>query len=754
MILSFLQTRTPPLLPSLHKIPHEPKPPNQGVDVSFADDIEKLRGWGKDNTETLGELLFAFFKKYGHDLDYEKTVISVREGTLLSKEEKGWQYLQNNRLCVEEPFNTSRNLGNTADDCSMRGIHMEFRKAHKILAEKASLADVCETYEFPPEETHHVLPPQAPSRPVTLSRSNSNHGRNRNGYAAGTQRGGRGYQFNNNRNPQNRRGSSGAAAFNQNVAQHQYYSPDILGYAQLSHDQLVAFQAQIQAHAVAQSQLAHLAQIQLHNQQNGTQSAPTGATSNEINSFLPTWPYFANLYNFSVFYPGFHNAIGSESSNIPTSPSHTSAAMADGRSNRDNDGSRTGLGRGNGRRTTAYTNGSRSHSQPPSLYPNNDYSQNMPVVGVPGSEDDGFGDHSSNGNPPTPPEEELDEYEGYYLLGGPLQPDLAVVDPPVGVEEEPFLEQKTVVDRQKRFSHEKLPPPMLGLARDTSCRDEVHQASPVIVNGSIPQTPYANSNSSGVPNGADSTTSRDSGSYTTAPEQRRQKYPRNAQKLLEVHNNQASRSEGSSSLPHHQQHSVSTSSPVPPPISSPSSSSETASECGSDNSPRLSPDLRQRAASRQLLWTNARTPLDAVKSRAHSSQEDLSIIPATEAPTPRKAPKPHANTHTKKEDKSATVASPRSNASREDPVPPTPAVEKKNGGGGRSKGNGGKPAGANTQQQQKNKDAKVEQKAPGDSTKNSQWISKRKTKKKKSHPNTKETAAAASVGKESERKGG
>src|SRR5436309_15124804 len=133
MIINFLQTRHPPILPVLHQREHKKRPEVNGLDVSFDDDLDKLRGFGKTNHESLGALLFAFFKKFGYEIDYEKNAISVRSGKLIPKAEKGWHQLQNNRLAVEEPFNTSRNLSNSADDTSVRGIHLEFRRALKEL---------------------------------------------------------------------------------------------------------------------------------------------------------------------------------------------------------------------------------------------------------------------------------------------------------------------------------------------------------------------------------------------------------------------------------------------------------------------------------------------------------------------------------------------------------------------------------------------------------------------------------------------
>lgn len=71
--------------------------------------------------------------------------MSVRLGRLVKKSEKAWHLLQDNRLCVEEPFNVSRNLANTADDTSMRGIHLELRRACNLLA-AGKLQECCEEY--------------------------------------------------------------------------------------------------------------------------------------------------------------------------------------------------------------------------------------------------------------------------------------------------------------------------------------------------------------------------------------------------------------------------------------------------------------------------------------------------------------------------------------------------------------------------------------------------------------------------------
>ena len=202
LIINFLQTRSPTILPSLQQRALEKNLPiKEGS--SFDDDLESLAGFGHKNKASLGSLLFQFFRYYGHEVDYEKYVISVREGKLISKEEKRWHLLQNNRLCVEEPFNTSRNLGNTADDTSFRGLHMELRRAFRAISE-GKLDECCEQYEYPPEEERVWERPAPQRRPIiaTVPPLPTRGGR-------GGARGGR--NPNANRGPVNGRRSSSAA---------------------------------------------------------------------------------------------------------------------------------------------------------------------------------------------------------------------------------------------------------------------------------------------------------------------------------------------------------------------------------------------------------------------------------------------------------------------------------------------------------------------------------------------------------------
>ncbi|KNC97761.1 uncharacterized protein SPPG_06761 [Spizellomyces punctatus DAOM BR117] len=158
MVLNFLQMRQPPILPCLHTMyfeqlkadPHKVKPVIvDGVDCSFFENLESVRGFGQKNNETLASLLFGFFRRYAVEFNYEAHVISVRHGRYLTKEEKGWN-LDVERtcrfLCVEEPFNPQRNLANSADAVSVAGLRKEFDRALSILEKGEGLEAACEPY--------------------------------------------------------------------------------------------------------------------------------------------------------------------------------------------------------------------------------------------------------------------------------------------------------------------------------------------------------------------------------------------------------------------------------------------------------------------------------------------------------------------------------------------------------------------------------------------------------------------------------
>ncbi|KAK8122190.1 Pap 25a associated domain family [Apiospora sp. TS-2023a] len=340
MIIAFLQLRKPPVVPALHQQLQYRLPKKEGEPSAFADDVEKLRGIGAKNKSTLGELLFQFFRFYAHEFDYGEHALSVRSGKLMRKtEKKHWHLAINNSLCVEEPFNTMRNLGNTADDTSFRGIHLEIRRAFDLIAE-GKLGECCEQYEFPKEEERIFQKPVSAPRPALLrsaSQQNNRGGRGGNG-RGGRQQG----QYRNNNHGNNRRASS-STAFD-NGANHMYFpgyqfvtQGDGMGY--MSQDALAqtlsALQQQennlrflqyTQNQAFAQQQaLAHAQRMQ-----GGNTSQPQTSTersrTNSIENPPLTAPLRPEMYYWpwqgQQFYahPGFTTYPSSPSNGQSTEP--------------------------------------------------------------------------------------------------------------------------------------------------------------------------------------------------------------------------------------------------------------------------------------------------------------------------------------------------------------------------------------------------------------------------------------------------
>ncbi|KAK5656387.1 hypothetical protein OQA88_4768 [Cercophora sp. LCS_1] len=430
LIIGFLQLREPPVLPALHQRHREKLPRGEDTKSEFGDDLGKLKGFGTRNKDSLASLLFQFFRFYAHEFDYDQHVLSIRLGKLLTKGEKRWHLGTNNMLCVEEPFNTIRNLGNTADDTSFRGLHMELRRAFDLIAE-GNLDECCQQFVFPKEEERVWQKPAA--RPVLLRSSSQQH----NG------RGGRGGGFRGGRHPRNgnsRRASSSVAheanpSFPQAgmVAAPMPIFTEYGWYHPMSPELLHALTTETYRNMFPQP--ANMTRIQAGQGQSADRSR-----TNSIN--VENTPLSAPLRQ-ELFYTfpmqlqstpyGFHPGFGT----FPSSPATTTAPAE----------FRRALHRGTVASDSGSSNGSgalRSQSQPalrtpmssaPSIpgYP----TVSQPAHGV------GLNQHrQSNGTPipflpddhkeaglePTksssdsPPEDDVPRFAGYYLRGDSSSP--------------------------------------------------------------------------------------------------------------------------------------------------------------------------------------------------------------------------------------------------------------------------------------------------------------------------------------------
>lgn len=449
LIIAFLQLRNPPVLPSLHQSPHKLTKPD-GKTSDFADDLKKLSGYGHKNKSSSAELLFQFFRFYAHEFDYDKYVLSVRAGKLVTKHDKKWHYAINNQLCVEEPFNTSRNLGNTADEYSFRGLHMELRRAFDLIS-VANFEEACEEYVFPKEEERVWSRPAPQPRPVMLRSSSQTHsGRG----GRGNHRGGRHNNNGNNNNNNyrggnsNRRASSGVPAYDANNVfapvglpqdlqwyqnpqyQFQYAQQDLMTQMVYQENMRQQLHLYAQSPAFMQHQAQVMGQQRMSTSAGSTQSQQHQSSSDRsrTNSFdnpplsAPMRPDLYALYGMALGPPYFPQAgYGT----YPSSPSATNGTTQDFRRSLQ----RTVVTNETG--VSASSSTLRSHSQPATRSPSSaqtaaGYFGSQPIpnpnmTGVPIPSfvpyDTDFGE-TPKARTTSPPTEE-GKQAGYYLTESP-----------------------------------------------------------------------------------------------------------------------------------------------------------------------------------------------------------------------------------------------------------------------------------------------------------------------------------------------
>jgi len=136
MCIHLLQTQDPPILPCLQALPPTVDVRCGEWEVRFNDDVEKLKGFGAQNTEPLGRLLYRFFEYWAWRHSYTDGVISIRTGGWLSKADKEWTKRVGNErhlICIEDPFALNHDLGRVVDRNSIAVLRDEFLAAARIL---------------------------------------------------------------------------------------------------------------------------------------------------------------------------------------------------------------------------------------------------------------------------------------------------------------------------------------------------------------------------------------------------------------------------------------------------------------------------------------------------------------------------------------------------------------------------------------------------------------------------------------------
>ncbi|RRT58798.1 hypothetical protein B296_00046292 [Ensete ventricosum] len=136
MCIHFLQLRRPAILPCLQAMDATYNVTVDNTKCTYFDQVERLRAFGVRNKESIAQLLWAFFGYWAYHHDYTNDVISIRTGSIISKQGKDWtRRIGNDRhlICIEDPFDISHDLGRVVDKFSIKILREEFERAADIL---------------------------------------------------------------------------------------------------------------------------------------------------------------------------------------------------------------------------------------------------------------------------------------------------------------------------------------------------------------------------------------------------------------------------------------------------------------------------------------------------------------------------------------------------------------------------------------------------------------------------------------------
>ncbi|GMI99054.1 UTP:RNA uridylyltransferase 1 [Hibiscus trionum] len=136
MCIHFLQLRRPAILPCLQGMEKTYNVTVDNIECAYFDKVEQLSNFGSPNKETIAQLVWGFFNYWAYGHDYANSVISVRTGSIISKQEKDWtRRVGNDRhlICIEDPFEISHDLGRVVDKFSIRVVREEFERAADIM---------------------------------------------------------------------------------------------------------------------------------------------------------------------------------------------------------------------------------------------------------------------------------------------------------------------------------------------------------------------------------------------------------------------------------------------------------------------------------------------------------------------------------------------------------------------------------------------------------------------------------------------
>jgi len=160
MVIQFLQTRSPPILPCLHapsltcKGVTKTLPPAcakvQGIEIRYhgcdsetGDDVSFLHGFGEENEATVQELVIQFFNFIAREVNIGKECFSVAEGRIKPADKSAFKHKHSAIMCVEDPFDPSDNVARSVTEASYKRIIAEFVRAGHVACETGDMEAIC-----------------------------------------------------------------------------------------------------------------------------------------------------------------------------------------------------------------------------------------------------------------------------------------------------------------------------------------------------------------------------------------------------------------------------------------------------------------------------------------------------------------------------------------------------------------------------------------------------------------------------------
>jgi hypothetical protein len=135
MAIHFLQRRPESLLPYLQQNVQERIV--DGYNCGFDENIEKYKQRSAENKESISELVCNFFIYYA-TFDWEDYAVCINTPGIVARKEES----SSHPLCIQDPFETHRNLGDVCKPHGFLAIKFEIRRALQMMIFGKNLRDI------------------------------------------------------------------------------------------------------------------------------------------------------------------------------------------------------------------------------------------------------------------------------------------------------------------------------------------------------------------------------------------------------------------------------------------------------------------------------------------------------------------------------------------------------------------------------------------------------------------------------------